>query len=280
MKTRDTTPNTRPDLFRYHEYRSFLKDWLTWLKVGQSLSLREIARKAGVGAAFLSMVISGKRELSSKALKKLTPALQLTTQEASYFQSMVTLGTAQTQDVRLQALAKMKRFRSYRNLNPKEIEVYQYLTHWYFVAIREMTALPDFKLDPKWIQSKLRAPVDIADIKRALTFLTENGFITQLPDGSITPPDKNLDCTGGVYKVALTQYHNEMLELASAAIQNTPSAERTLLGHTLHIPEKSFDQAREILNEAVEKLKALETATCDSIYHAEFALFPLTRRSK
>ncbi|MCM2323377.1 MAG: TIGR02147 family protein [Oligoflexia bacterium] len=273
----------RPDVFRYHDYREFLADWLAYLKKLQpGFSLRLLSRQAGLASGYLPMVLSGKRPLSSKALAKLLGVLDFSRAERSYLESLLSLGTSGTQELRLDALERMKRFRSYRELNPREIEVYEYLTRWYYVAIREMAALPGFQADPLWIQARLKSRVPLKELKTALEFLVSNGYLAVEPDGSARPPEKILDCLGGVYRVALAQFHQDMLELASASIENTPSAERSLLGHTFALDEKGLARAKEILGEALEKLRALEKEGSgnDAVYHAELALFPLTVSGK
>ncbi|MEK6577933.1 MAG: TIGR02147 family protein [Bdellovibrionota bacterium] len=270
----------RPNIFKYHDYREFLKDWLAYKKASQSgFSLRYLAGKSGLGAGYLSMVNNRTRNLSSKALTKLIPPLGLEPRERPFFELLVKLGDADSQEERLSALDRMKKFSTYRKNNSSESEVFQYLTHWYYVAIREMTALPEFKTNPSWIASQLNCKVSIPEIEKALKFLIENKYIEVLSNGKAHPPEKSLDYMGGIYKIALTQMHQEMLSLAGKSIESTPSAERAILGHTFAVEDGDFDQAREILNEAFEKVRKLSKGKSSgkSVYHMELALFPLTR---
>lgn len=271
---------SKPDIFRYHDYRDFLKDWLAWLKASQSsFSLRALATKADLALGYLPMVIKRARSLSPKALAKLGPALSLSPSERSYLELLVRLGDAESQEERLAALEKMKRFSGYRKHNAREAEAFQYLTHWYYVAIREMAALPGFKPDASWIRPRLRSRVPLPEIDKALKFLIDNKYIEVLADGSVRPPEKSIDCMGGVYKVALTQMHQEMLALAGKSIENTPSTDRSILGYTLALDENGLDQARDILSEAFERIRGLAQARPNpkTVFHAELALFPLTK---
>lgn len=270
-----------PNVFRYLDFRLFLKDWLAYQKASQSgLSLRDVARAAGLTPSHLSMAISGARSLTPAAFSKLIPVLELSPAEQSFFELLVTLGTASSQRVRLGALERMKRFRNYRKLNPKEAEVYQYLNRWYYVAIREMASLPDFRADEAWIQSRLRSHVELKEIKEALKFLKEGGFLEILPDGRAVPPEKRLECEGGVYSLSLAGFHRQMLSLASDSIESTPREERNLMGHAFAADAETFEKVQAILAEAYEKIRALdqERKGADSVYFVEFALFPFTRK--
>ncbi|MBC7690878.1 MAG: DUF4423 domain-containing protein, partial [Methylotenera sp.] len=252
-----------------------------YLKASQSgLSLRSLAVQAKLSSGYLPMVLSGQRILSDKALKKLSPFLRLNPQEKSYLNYLVQLGTSDSQEEKLSALEHMEKFKKYRDANTREIEVHRYLTRWYYVAIREMAALPGFKNDPAWIQRKLKTPVPASEIKAALDFLISKDYLKVQPDGTVANPERQIDCVGGVYRLALGKFHHEMLSLASDSIENTRSAERSIQGHTFAVSPGNFDQARRILDEAIEKIKRLSepvTPEVSAVYHVEVALFPLTQ---
>lgn len=273
----------RPDVYRYLDYRAYLKDWLAHQRASRSgLTLRGLAEASKLAPGYLSMVISGRRPLTENALARIIGHLGLTASERSYFENLVKLDTAESQQVRLNALKKMKRHRAYRKHNPKELEVHQYLTRWHYVAIRELSMVPGFRADPEWIQPRLRSRVELREIREALSFLRDHGYIEVLPDGSARPPEKRLECDGGIFRLSLGGFHSQMLSLAAESIDGTPREERNLLGHAFAADPKIFDQANAILREAYEKIRSLgeRPASADSVYFVELALFPLTRKSK
>jgi uncharacterized protein (TIGR02147 family) len=270
----------RPEVFRYHDYREYLKDWLAYCKAGQSsLSCRSISAKAGMSVSNLSMILSGSRKLSSKVLFKLAPALGLNRQEHEYLETLVLLGNANSQEERVVALERMNRSRAYRNRNHNESAVYRYLTHWYYVAIREMSALPGFKADAEWIRPRLNVPVSLKEIEIALSFLIEHKYIETLPDGSIRPPSKPLDCMSGVYRMALIQFHREMLALAGNSIDIVPSEKRNILGYSLIVDPGKFEKIQSVLSKAYDEIRLIsqEEGPSESVYHVALAFFPLTK---
>ena len=274
----------RPNIFSYHDYQKFLRDWLAFKKASPSrVSMRALAKAAGLASGYLPMVTSKKRPLSHAAWVKLAPHLGLSPSEKIFFENLLTLGTSDLHDRRVEALDKMKRSSRYARENPKEAEVYQYLTHWYYVAIRELAGTPDFNEEPQWIQSQLKYPVPLAEIKQAFEFLLKNGFLERDFAGKIRPPVKALDCSGGVYRIALGQFHKEILDLAAKSIDSTTSEERSLMGHTFKLGAESFPKAEQIVRDAIEQIQNLSTESQgnSSVYHMEVALFPLseTKRS-
>ena len=282
MRSKKPEQAESPEIFRYHDYQAFLKDWLAYRKASQpGFSLRTLAKRAGLAAGYLPMVLGGKRPLTAKALSKLAPFLGLNASEQSFLESLLVLGTSGFHEAHLGALERMKRFQLYQKLNPRETEVYQYLTHWYYVAIREMAALPGFQLNAAWIQERLCVSVPLSEVKAALEFLLRNDFLKTNEAGGVEPLDaKALDCTGGVYRVALSQFHREIFDLAAKAIQNFPREERNIQGHTFALSEKGYATAQAILEEAIQKVQRLGEMekSGDSVYHMEIALFPLTKR--
>jgi uncharacterized protein (TIGR02147 family) len=228
------------------------------------------------------MVVSGKRALSRAAWMKLSPHLGLSASEKQFFEHLLTLGTSDSHDARVKALDKMKRSSRYSQQNPKDTEVYQYLTHWYYVAIRELAVLSNFQEDPEWIQSRLRYPVPLQEIKQAMEFLLQHKYLERDPNGRVRAPEISLDCTGGIYRIALGQFHKELLELAAQSIDATPSEERSLVGHTCTLSPKSWTKAQQIVLDAIAKIQKLgaDETEGNSVYHMEVALFPLSQSER
>lgn len=270
----------RPEIYAYHDYRAYLRDAFAFLKKQRSVhSLRDASKQAGVAESYLALVVRGERNLTPKAVDKLAPLLKLRPPERSFLNLLCEVADSDTAEERVRALKKAQRFQSYRDHNPSEIEVYKYLTGWYFVAIREMTGLPDFSLDPKWIQSKLKTHVPIQEIEQATQFLVKNGYIQFDEKGQVRKPDKHLDCVGGVYRVALTKFHQEMLALAQQSIENTPREQRWIDANTFPIRMEEFGELKEILTDCINKVIALATRpreAGDAVYHVCLSAFPLT----
>ncbi len=272
----------RPDIFAYLDYRAYLRDLVANLKENsQEFSLRALAKQINVSPAYLSMVFSGHRSLSAANLENLAGALGLEVSEKSYLEWLLEIGEAKSDEDVLRALKKIQRFQGYRDVNAREIEVYEYLTHWQNVAIREMTALPDFQPDPKWIQKRLKNKVALKDIRESLDFLEKHGFIERDPDGKIQRPSKRIAGKTGVLKPALTKFHRDLLLQAVESLESTPSEERNISAHTAAIPKDKVAEAKRILDEAREKIFALtgdETPGNSEVYHFNFIAFPLTNK--
>jgi uncharacterized protein (TIGR02147 family) len=276
-------PLVRPDVFAYHDYKSYLRDWIAYRKATEhGFSIRELATRGKFAVGYLSSVISGTRHISLKTFQKLLPVLGLEDTEGAFLENMVKFATAETQEIRLIALERMNSFGSYQRKNPNEARMVRYMSHWINVAIREMSTMPDFKADPAWIQSQLRMNVSQLEVGQALDFLTSNGFIRIREDGTIEQSESHLECAGEVFRDSLVQYHRQMFMLATQSVDNARGTERNLVGHTISIDPEQYDVARKILDDALTKIQTLPglaPAAKPMVYHVELALFPITKRS-
>jgi uncharacterized protein (TIGR02147 family) len=270
----------KPDVFGFHDYREFLRALLQYLKQTQRLSTRKIARQSGVAESYISMVVSGGRSLSSDHLEKLAPVLGLERSEIAYLERLIEIDSAENSEARFEALKKIQRFRGYQDSNPTEIETHRYLEHWYHVAIREMSLLPGFQAEPKWIQKALRYKVSLPEIKSALDFLMGHGFLNVTDAGRVESTGKLVQCKTGVLKPALIKFHSEMLELAGTSLTEVPNPERNVSAFTGSIPADRMEEARAILDEARRKIVELaeQASARDTVYHFGFLAFPLTHK--
>ena len=273
-----TESHSRPDIFGYHDYRDFLKDWLEYLKhTKPRFSIRSLAREAKLASGYLPMVLSGSRKLSEKAWSKIAKHIELNSQERTYFEILRVVADADTHEVRKEAFDRLQKFSSFQEANPNELEIYRYLTHWYYVAIRELALLPDFVAEARWIQSKLKGRPTLKEVEQALEFLVDYGYFEILPNKKVKLRERDINCDGGVFRLALTQFHREMLTLAADSLVETKREKRTIGGHTLAIPSKHYGKIKRILDNALKEVAALEPfdEEVDSVYHVTLAAYPV-----
>lgn len=269
----------RPNIFKFHDYMEFLTVWIQYLKwVRPEFSLRKLASEAGISTGYLPMALSRQRPLTVKALKKLLPNLKLKPREKTFLLLLQIIGESEDQSERVKALSKIQKFKMYREGNLNEVEVHQYLTKWFYVCIREMSMLEGFNADPHWIRSRLRGQLTIVEIELALKFLVERGFMKN-ENGQLKAVNKNLDCRDGAFKLSLGKFHSDMLVFAQKSISEVPRAQRSLLCHTAAIRKQDFPEITKILEEALKKIEHIcsNAVSPDSIYHIEFAAFPMTK---
>lgn len=241
--------------------------------------MRQVAKQSGISAAYLPLVLSKKRNLSADVLIKLAPNLHLDAQEQKFLELLRILSDSDSTKARINAHEKMRLLKGYKDVNPGEIEAYHYLTHWYYVAVRELAQTEDFEADPKWIKNRLRHKVTLGEAKESLDFLLQNGYLKENEQGKISVTEKEVNCVGGVYKLALGKFHDEMMEVGLDLLREVPSSKRTIEGYTFAFPSDKFDEVSQILNQALDKIESLgrEHKNGDTVYHVNAMAVPLTK---
>jgi len=273
----------RPEVFDYHDYREFLRDFLEFATSHEPRrSLRKISEECEFSAGYLPLILSGQRNLTSKSQKTLSKALGLSSQESTYLKYLCVLADSNNPEEWQWAMRKLQKTSTYPTRHAKELEVYQYLSQWYLVAIREMTNLEGFEANPEWIRARLRNSPPTRELADALRFLVEKGLITYDQNGKVAPPQKELECKGGVFRLALGSFHRQILALAAKAVDELPAGERVVIGHTVALNKDDFEKISEILESARKRVIEIgeKRDGGDTVYQVMLTAFPLTQRPK
>ncbi len=278
----------QPEIYQYQDYRVFLKDLIQHLSIeDSSFSLEKLAEKSGVASGLFDKFFNESVGLTSTTLGKILPYLGLSGDQRSYLKLLRSLSESETSEERNTALEKLKQFLQNQTLEQADnktpsLDDHQYMSQWYYVAIREMTSLDGFKLDARWIQEPLHFKVSLEEVEKAIDYLKNRNLIQVKPDGKVIAIDTHLQCSGGMYRLSLAQFHAQMLSLAQESIYKTARQDRKILSHTVAIPQNRVFEAKLILEEAWKKVAELSGTykNADSVYHVELALFPLTTPEK
>lgn len=268
-----------PKVFKYHDHRQFLNDWIHFQRQDPSFSLRQFAKRCSLAVSHLSMILSGKRNLTESSLAHLAREMRLDSSESSFLKNLFLLDQASSHEQRLSLLKKIQKFKQYETNRQEEVEAYKYLTKWHYVALREMIQLDHFSNDRKWIQQKLAFPLTLKEVDDGLSFLEKAGFIQRTKSG-YSVKEKILSCFDGIFKISLGEFYKQMFGLAIKAIDVVPREERLLLGHTFAVSNQSYEKVSAVLNEALEKVRQIEEQdkNKDNVYQVFFAALPLTKR--
>lgn len=273
----------RPNIYEYHDYLIFLKDWIGYLKSTKvGFNLRQLSQAAEIALGYIPMVLSRKRIMSEKTFQKILPHLKLSSNEIKYIEQLKIIADSGEPQKRVQALNNIQKLKNYKSTNRSELEVHQYLNNWYNVAIRELVNTKNFNSDPEWIQSQLIEKTPLSEIKAALTFLEKHQFILKNKDGSYYLPEKPLKCDEGIYKISLAEFHRQILKLAEKSIERFSREERTIMGHTIALNQKQHAALKQHINTFIENIAKLSdnNKEADQIYHVELAAFPLTKKQE
>jgi uncharacterized protein (TIGR02147 family) len=270
-----------PDIYEYLDYRKFLTDAYHAGKENLSaFSYRYLARRAGFSSPnFIKLVMDGKRNLGGDSPERVAQAFDLDEHQTRFFLRLVALDQAETNQERnaaYRAVAASRRFRAARRI---EHDMFEYLSHWYYPAIREMAARDDFVDDAKWIAERLFPSVPTRDVQRALEALFRLGLLTKDDDGTISRGEPSVTTGHEVAALAARNFHYQMLERARESIELCDREFRDVSALTVCVNPDVVDQLKDRVHRFREEMLDLCDSSSDpeTVYQLNIQLFPLTR---
>lgn len=237
------------------------------------ISLAIWARKLGYKSArSLEMVISGKRLPSEDLVFKISKDLKLSEKEKTYFQLLVKRERAiRHQKPAHEIEEEMNRLRPVRfEAQYISNEVFQRVSEWYPLVIRQLAKTPQFKKDIRWIAKKLRGKATESQIAAALAEW-EN----------LALGGKSLYTKEDVPSQAVRTFHKKMLHKAIEAIDEIDVEEREVISMTFRSSKKNIPQIKKTLREIRDQLNVdFDDSEGNEVLQLSIVLFPHTNLEK
>lgn len=267
------------DIFAYFGYRAFLRDAYVDLKQRQAgFSYRWFARRAGMTSPnFLKLVIDGKRNLSAASTERFATALELSSNETAFFRELVGFGQARTAAEKNRHFERIGAYRQHRAVCALERHQFEYLSHWWYPAIRELVACQGFVDDPEWIAGRLVPAITAAQARQALDLLHALGFVDRDERGRLRQRTPLLSTGPEVRSLAVGNFHRQMMERAAASIDLVDRDLRDISGVTIALSPEAFQRVKQKIVELRAELLALSAGDDrpTRVVQVNFQLFPL-----
>ncbi|HEY8145553.1 MAG TPA: TIGR02147 family protein [Kofleriaceae bacterium] len=267
------------DVFAYFGYRAFLRDAYVDLKQRQAgFSYRWFARRAGMTSPnFLKLVIDGKRNLSAASTERFATALELSSNETAFFRELVGFGQARTAAEKNRHFERIGAYRQHRAVCALERHQFEYLSHWWYPAIRELVACEGFVEDADWIASRLVPAITPAQARQALDLLHALGFVDRDERGRLRQRTPLLSTGPEVRSLAVGNFHRQMMERAAASIDLVDRDLRDISGVTIALSPEAFQRVKQKIVELRAELLAVSAGDDrpTRVVQVNFQLFPL-----
>ncbi len=271
-------------IYAYSNYREFLKDMVIELKNSQpSFSYRYFAKKAGFTSPnFLKLVIDGKRNLSEESIHKFAEVFKLGRKERRFFELLVHYNQTADANRRQQYYQEILNCSEYRDAHELEKEQYEYLSHWYYPAILELSHFSDFKENPEWIVDRLQNRVSIKEVVATFDCLLRIGLLARDSNRKLKPAHKALTTGEEARSLAAFSYHEQLIDLAKESLKQK-AAEREFAAMTMAISETEFQKLKEMIRDFRKSIvNALmqdgKKSEPEKVYQLNVQLFSLTKK--
>ncbi len=263
--TPEITPGSSllaPSVYAYKNYREYLAAWTLWKKQSTArFSGAVFARRAGIQShTLLGMIIKGKRNLGSAAIRAFARALTLSAAESDYFEKLVLFNQATNFDDRshyLHQLAVKSKGEVKQELTRLK-DFSKYLSGWHVVAIREMVDLEDFQPSPEWMAKKLKNKISVKQAEDAWYLLLELGMVRKVPQSEqFETTNQKFEIDPGGVNFALRGYHKHLLDRAKDAVDQEPITERELSSLTISVNDEDYELVKRRINEFRQELNSV-----------------------
>ncbi|MGZ3826893.1 MAG: TIGR02147 family protein [Bdellovibrio sp.] len=267
------------NIFFYDDYRTYLKDTYKSLKEkDKNFSFRFFARVAGFSSpSFLKLVMDGKSNLSTQSIQKFSKALKHNKDEAKFFYHLVLLNQATNSTEKQLHATEILKSVNYRKIHPLSGSLFSYISKWYFVVIKEMVDLKDFKEDPAWIAAKLKNAITVHEVKSAIDEMIALGILMRDSEGKLLQSKTFIMTADEVTSSSAAQFHRDMMKKAGESIDNVPRNKRELSALTVGVSAETALTIKNMIQEFRHKIMDLcmEDKTPEAVYQVNLHLFPL-----
>lgn len=193
----------------------------------------------------LSMVIKGQRLPSHDLVVAMAFDLDLSEEEGRYLQLLVQLEKEKRKkkDVSrtLEFLKKIKKHKSYNNIDLAEFE---YISQWYFLAIKNLVATKWFVEDYDWIAKQLKGKITATTARDATIKMIQIGVLIRNENGHLCWPNEGISTGNDIPSAAIRNHHKEMMTRASEALEEVDIELRQLSSLTLAVSSEKITEAK------------------------------------
>ena len=277
------------DIYKYEDYRSYLKDATESARVvHQDFSFRNFSKSAGFTSPnFLILLMNGKRNLSDDGSKKIAKAFGLKDRDLDFFCSLVQYNQAKDSVQKYSYASELIKLKSLKGLYFIEEAQFSYYSSWINIAIRELLTL-DPSLSAEEIAFRLSPRTTTLEVETAFKGLIKIGLIHKSKSGHEVV-QKTISTGTGFQSAAVSEFHRRVLQLASESIDRHPRDNRDLTATTIVLSRAGFEKARDkiqalrhellALPEAESTLAIQESQKTSEVYQLNFQIFPLTKKN-
>jgi uncharacterized protein (TIGR02147 family) len=250
---------TEINIFKYDDYRFFLKDYYEEQKVKfpEKFSYRYFSRKAGFATPnFLYLVINAKRNLTLDSATKVSKAISLRGQKHKYFETLVFFNQAKKNREKTKYFEKLISFKGYQSTRIVENVQKLYLSKWYYPVVREMVNMPAFRPNPQWVATHITPQITAEEAEDALKMLIKLKMVKAKTQKKWALCDPVLSTDLEDVSREVVGLHQKMISLGSESLGQS-AAVRDVSGVTMSVCPAKFKIIRKRIQEFHKDIQAL-----------------------
>ena len=232
-------------------------------------SLRSYAQQLNLSPATLSMVLSGKRNLSKDNIIKISSKIGLS--------PATTLSLLETEILNIEEQLNLS-----KNLHEKKYvkeEQFQLISKWHHYAIVSLSKLKKHKANTRWISRHLG--ISEMEAREALNRLIDCKII-EIQNDKIVELNQSTTTSEDIPSEAIRNFHKGIIKKAIDSLDEISPDEREVSTIVLSFSKKDLKSAKKFLREYQEQFanRFESEKNADEVYAITMQFFPLTDTKK
>ena len=268
------------NIYDYTDYRQYLRDYYEEQKAkNPAFSYRYFAKRAGFNSSGLYKdIVDGRTGITRSLILRFSSAMKLTRKQQEYFETMVYFNEARTVE---EKKLYFERLMKYHNSKAFRVDAkhYEYYSKWYYIAVRELLAIGDFKDDYSAIAQALNPKIRQEQARKAIEVLRRLGLIKKDKAGYYRAAEKILTTGAEIKSLAIAGFQKAMMDLAKEAIDRHPAAHRNISTVTFSVSPETYNDIRAELDACRKRILGMveRSESEDRVCQLNMQLFPLTQ---
>jgi uncharacterized protein (TIGR02147 family) len=267
-------------IYDYTDYRLYLRDYYEEQKTkNPAFSYRYFARKAGFNSSGLYKdIVDGRTGITRSLILRFATAMKLSPKQQEYFETLVYFNEAKTVE---EKKLYFERLMKYHNSKAFRVDAsqYKYYSNWYYIAVRELLAIGNFKDDYAAIAQTLNPSIRSEQAKKSIEVLKKLGLIQKDKNGCYRSVDKILTTGPDIKSLAIANFQKNMMEMAKEAIDRHAAQHRNISTVTFSVSGDTYNDIKAELDACRKKILGMveRSENEDRVCQLNMQLFPLTR---
>ncbi|NLE01768.1 MAG: TIGR02147 family protein [Fibrobacter sp.] len=270
------------NIYDYLDYRQLLADIIQKKREEKPyFSYRWLSKKAGIqSSGFISLVLTGKRNISTELAARLCTIFQFNTKETAYFILLVKYSLVQNADEKKNIFDQIIALRPL-GIRTLQTDQQEYFNRWYYAAVRELVSVSRVGDDYKLIADTLIPKITAQEAQNAVELLLRLHLIEKDDNGVFRRTDPVVSTAGAPIEVAaIHKYQIETMDLAKNALFNINKSERDISTVTLSTDDEGIRMIKERIEQCRADIMAIAKQSRNSrrIMQLNMQFFPLCRK--
>ncbi|MBF0432483.1 MAG: TIGR02147 family protein [Fibrobacteria bacterium] len=270
------------NLFRYLDYRDYLKDFYQVQKREHNyFSYRYMGRKLELDPGYLVHILNKKHHLSDPKIPNVIKLCKLTVKEGEYFETLVRFGKSKSEKETRIFFEKLVSLRQVDSLQMDERR-YEFYTRWHYSAIRALLDCLPFTGDYKALGKLLDPPISEKEAKKSVSMLKNLKLVQEDEQGNIIPTEAHITTGTGFHSQAVRTFQADMINLARESIERYDKNLRDITTLTVSLDKEAVEDIREMADKFFNEVKKRidEVGKSERVYQINIQMFPLSKNIK